>query len=145
MASSIIFDVSSHDKTVEKNYTFKDVAVDMTIDIANRDIEDNIDLRAIEGGITNIFLFAKGERIIQPEFGSSIYQHLYEPINEFTAEKIVRSIREDFERWEPRVNIVKIDVTPYEDQNTVYVQVFYTVPALGDSVLTFEASLNARR
>lgn len=142
---SLIFDASSHDVTVEKDYTFKDVKVDFEIDVKNREIADNKDVIAIEGGIFNMFLFDQGERIIQPEFGNSIYKYLYEPINKFTAENIINEIRLMFERWEPRVNILDITAEPFEDENTIYIKVFYNVPALGDAVLTFEASINARR
>ena len=144
--ASLNYDLSISNGTITRNYTYKDVKVDVADKPNNRDIEDNLDYQAIEGGIFNLFLFNQGERIINPEFGNSLYKYLYEPISELTARKIGEEINLMFTRWEPRVKIEAINIEQDPDQNQYNVEVQYTVPSLqGGSIKTFNTAVNARR
>lgn len=71
----------------------------------------NFDDVAVKAALNNIFKYRPGQRILQPMFGNEIYQYLYEPMNKYTASKIVRTIRQMIERWEPRVEIIDIPCT----------------------------------
>lgn len=142
---NIVFDVGLTEKTVNKQWTFKDLHVDVQKQYNERDIRDSKDSLAIQNGITNMFMFDRGERIIQPEFGNSLYKYLYEPITETTAKKIGNEIYNMFERWEPRVEITKLSVIPFPDQNQYNIEVKYTVPSLNNARLVFSTAVNARR
>lgn len=142
---SLVFDLNLDKKDISKQWTYKDADTAFTIDRTSRNINAYEDIEAIESSIYNMFLFAKGERIIQPEFGNSLYIYLYEPISDLTAKRIGQGIFDMFEKWEPRVNIVNIVVTPFYDQNTYSVEVDYTVPTLSDQVIKFNYAMNARR
>lgn len=147
MGSSLIFDLSLGEKDIHKSWTFKDILSDpdLEIDIKNRDMKVALDHIAVQNSINNMFLFAKGERIILPEFGNSLYEYLYEPVNDITARKIARGILDMFERWEPRVTIINIFVDAIPDQNTFLIEVEYTIPSLGNDTLVFKTSVNKRR
>jgi len=70
---------------------------------------------------------------------------VYEPITDLTATKLSREILNMFERWEPRVEIGDLIITPFPDDNMYHVQVIYTVPSVSDGKLTFDYSINVRR
>ena len=142
---SLIFDLTIGNKTLEKNYLFKDLRTDLRKDSKDRDIDTSIDENAINNSITNMFLFSPGERIIQPEFGNNLYQYVYEPITDLTAKKLGREILSMFERWEARVEILDLIITPFPDDNLYHVQVIYTIPSLNDRKLSFDYSINVRR
>ena len=142
---SQVLDLSLNQTSVSKIWMYKDMLSDMTVDKTSRNINASFDIDAIENSIYNMFLFVKGERIINPEFGNSLYIYLYEPMNKLTAKRIGQGVEDMFNRWEPRVNIQDIIVTPMYDENTYIVEVNYTVPTLSDQVLNFTYAVNARR
>ena len=144
--AAVVFDLSLGEKTIHKEWMFKDIySTPFTNDDKNRNIRVALDGGAIQNSINNMFLFKKGERIIQPEFGNSLYEYLYEPINEYTAKKLGKAILDMFANWEPRVTIVTINIDPVPDENTFYINVIYTIPALGDKVLEFNTAIKKRR
>lgn len=143
--ASLIFDLDLDKKSVTKQWTYKDVDQAFSINKTKRDVNAYYDIEAIESSIFNMFLFAKGERIIQPDFGNSLYIYLYEPITDLTAKRIGQGVNDMFEKWEPRVKIEQVVVTPFHDENTYVIEVNYSIPTLGDEIITFNYAVNARR
>lgn len=142
---SQVLDLGLNQTSVDKKWMYKDMISAMTVDSTSRNVNASFDIDAIENSIYNMFLFKKGERIINPEFGNSLYVYLYEPMNKLTAKRIGQGVEDMFERWEPRVKIQNIIVTPLYDENTYVVEVNYTVPTLSDKLLNFTYAVNARR
>lgn len=147
--ASLVFDYSVDQKSAVKTWTFKDAIPTLPSDTSLRDVKVNYDFDAIEGAIFNMFLFTQGERILRPDFGNSLYQFLYEPITPLTADRIAKEVKNMFQKWEPRVSIIGVQVVPDEDHNTYNVIVAYTVPALENKMpkggLQFQFTANARR
>ena len=142
--ASLVIDLSLKEKTVNQNWTWKDLKVDIEkTKPLEKDIVDNKDIEAIQGGIYNIFSFRPGERIINPEFGNNLYQYLYEPINNLTADRIGEEVINIFERWEPRVVIQNVRITPFIDEHTYEIEVIYTIPSLVNQTLSFKYTLNS--
>ncbi len=143
--SSLNIDLSIATTSENKSYTYRDLDVSFQINPITKDIDVSDDYSAIENGIYNLFLFKQGERIINPEFGNSLYKYLYEPINELTANKIGNEIYSMFDRWEPRVKINDIKITMDMDRNTYYIAILYSIPSLAGNVpKIFNVAINAR-
>lgn len=71
------------------------------------------DFNLIEQDIMNMFQTKKGERVMNPEFGTIIWSLIYEP---FTAD-VKQLISEDVTRilnYDPRVTPVQIDIREAE-------------------------------
>lgn len=62
--------------------------------------------REISEAIRLIVGTAPGERMMRPEFGCRIHDHVFGPANAATAGQIAFDIREALERWEPRIDVV---------------------------------------
>ena len=91
------------------------------------------DVRAIQNSLHNIFTWIPGERILLPEFGNNLRRLLYEGITQQNTEQIIAEIRHCVSEWEPRVEIQKIvNVSDTQDteNNTVHIEVLYTIPKL---------------
>jgi len=143
---SLIYNVALAEKSETKKYVYKDISLDAESLPAKNDIKASFDYGAVQNGLTNLFLFAQGERIILPEFGNSLYKYLYEPVNEIVAGNIGEELLLMFQTWEPRITIDKIQITPVPDSNQYSIVVKYRVPSLkGDSILNFNTAINARR
>ena len=60
--------------------------------------------------IKNLLLTAKGERVMQPDFGSDLRALLFEQADENIGEKIEDTILESISTWLPYISIQKIDI-----------------------------------
>jgi phage baseplate assembly protein W len=143
---SLLFNLKNVNKTINRNYVFKDVALDMTPTGNNLDIDTSLDYAAIQNGIDNMFLFLPGERVLFPDFGNNLYRYLYEPANNTTVGRLVDEIRTMFDKWEPRVKILDIFAEIIPDENTIKLEIQYSVPSLNkERIINFNKSINIRR
>lgn len=55
---------------------------------------------------------APGERVMRPRFGCQIHDLLFAPANEDTAATAERYVTEAINRWEPRITLRGVRVTP---------------------------------
>ena len=68
--------------------------------------------------IKNLLLTAKGERIMQPNFGSRLRDLLFEQYTEDLTERIKQEIQEAMSTWLPYIDIAKVDVIQNETNPT---------------------------
>ncbi len=80
-----------------------------------------------------ILATAPGERVMRPDFGCTIWDLLFEPINDNTLGLMAESVREAMARWEPRIDVDDVDVRPVDAvSGAVEIAVAYTVRATND-------------
>ena len=60
---------------------------------------------------------AKGERVMRPEFGCGIHDLVFASINTATLTLVESGVREALTIFEPRIDILKVDVSPEEADN----------------------------
>ncbi|SEV87717.1 GPW/gp25 family protein [Natrinema salifodinae] len=71
---------------------------------------------------------AKGERIMRPEFGCDIHDHVYSSASPSTLNLIESSVREALVRWEPRIDVEDLTArTDAEDPNRILIEIDYRV------------------
>ena len=93
----------------------------------------------------NIFTWTPGERILNPEFGNRLREYLYQGIIPETSEQIVAEIRHCVSEWEPRVNItdvVDVSTTDDHEDNTIHLEIRYTIPELSDEQYSYSFYYN---
>lgn len=98
-------------------------------------VEKNINVKAIQQSIHNIFTWMPGERILNPEFGNTLHRLLYNGITEYNQEQIIAEIRRCISEYEPRVEFVEIrNVSTIDDteNNTIHLEIIYTIPSLNE-------------
>jgi len=145
--SSVVYDFSLVTKTAIRDYVFKDISpVDSDIRQLNGDVPASIDGAAIQNGVNNMFLFARGERVLLPDFGNNLYKYVYEGVTNLVGNKIVFEIRQMFKKWEPRVEIIDLQVVPLPEEHAFNVTMVYTIPSLDkNNIINFTAAINQRR
>lgn len=67
---------------------------------------------AIRQSIYIIVYTVPGERVMHPDFGCEIHSLIFDPVNEETAVVAERYVREALLRWEPRITVQEVKVTP---------------------------------
>lgn len=72
------------------------------------------DFDLIKQDILNHFKTRKGERVMNPEFGSIIWDLLMEPLTNQTREALKKDI-ETICTYDPRVTPIQMDLTEYEN------------------------------
>jgi len=66
----------------------------------------------IDSALRMILSTAPGERVMRPMFGCKIWELLFEPINANTLGLMAEAVREAVGRWEPRVVLEDVRVSP---------------------------------
>ena len=82
----------------------------------------------IEEAIRIILGTSYGERPMRPEFGCGIHDFVFAPADATTAGHLAYEVRQSLERWEPRIEVLGIQVTPdAADASTLYIDITYAV------------------
>ena len=71
------------------------------------------DADIIKQDIYNHFMTARGERVMMPEFGSVIWDYLYEPLDEQTKEIMLEDAKAIVGQ-DPRVELLEADISGFE-------------------------------
>jgi uncharacterized protein len=88
----------------------------------------------VKSNIKNLLLTKKGERILQPEFGSGLQSLLFEPNVDDLEGKIEDTINESLQQWLPYVTAEEIDIestNELRDNNRINVSIKFRI---GDDV-----------
>ncbi len=89
--------------------------------------------REIEESIRLIVGTAPGERPMRPEYGCAIHGYVFANIDPDTAGRIAYEVRAALVRWEPRIEVVGVDVTvDPADRTVAYIDIKYTVSDTND-------------
>jgi len=87
----------------------------------------------IEQAILIILRTAPGQRVMRPEFGCELHDLVFMPNNSATAGRVKRAVRQALGRWEPRINVLDVDVNPDpEDTARLLVEIHYRIKATHD-------------
>ena len=82
---------------------------------------------SIYTSLKNIVFTRKGERPFFPEFGCNITSVLFENYNRFTQRTIETEVKTAIENFEPRVSVIKVVVDGKPDNNTVNLNLYFTI------------------
>ena len=80
--------------------------------------------------ILNLLLTRKGERFMQPDFGTNIYNLLFDPIIGNITVNIKNEIKDVVKTWLPHVKLEDVQVNINKENienNTVYISVNYSL------------------
>lgn len=122
---------------------YSDIKLDFFIDPKTKDLTKSLDIEAVKNAIRNVLLTRKMERRMLPEFGASLEQLLFEPIDETTAKRIGKIIIEELTFWEPRVTVSQVSVIPDEDNMRYDITLFYSVQSSKISKDNIQFTLSA--
>jgi phage baseplate assembly protein W len=87
----------------------------------------------VDRSIVMVLSTAKGERLMRPQFGCTIWDQLFDPINANTLGRMAQGVRDSLSQWEPRVDVeeVVVDADPHTD-GRVLIDITYRVKTTND-------------
>ncbi len=120
-------------KLVQDTKKFDDFAIGITLPIQIGNTAFNQSFKTAEqasSNIKNLLLTKKGERIMQPNFGSGLQELLFDFNDDALAGKIEDTVTLALETWLPYINVDQIDIGSTDldkDNNTVNVSIKFRV------------------
>ena len=120
-------------KLVKDTEKYNDYAIGITLPIQIGNTAFNQSFTTIEqtkSNIKNLLITKRGERILQPEFGSGLQELLFEPNTSDFEGKIEDAINESIEQWLPYVVIDEINIEATDelkDNNRINVSLTFRV------------------
>ena len=82
---------------------------------------------ALKANLINYFLTNKGERYLNPDFGSDIKKLLFDNLTEEKIDTLEGIVARDIDVFFPRVRPTDINVLADPDQNLVVLQMKYSI------------------
>ena len=71
---------------------------------------------------------AKGERVMRPDFGCGIHELVFAVADAGTAGRLASEVHDALLLWEPRIDVLDVDVTPASD-GELLIEIQYQVRA----------------
>lgn len=106
---------------------FKDISLSLQINPLNYDLIAIKNETAIARSIRNLVFTLPGEKFFNQTLGSNISQSLFESLDDVSAAAIQDEISNTIRNYEPRVNLISVDVSPNYDTNEFNVTIRYYI------------------
>jgi phage baseplate assembly protein W len=106
---------------------FKDISASFQVNPLTYDLIAIKNETAIARSLRNLVLTYQGERFFNPILGSKVSRLLFESVDEITASAIQEEIATTINNFEPRVNLLSVDVSPDYDNGEFNVTVRYEI------------------
>ena len=107
--------------------SFKDLSMSFKFNPLSGDLITLKNENAIARAVRNIVSTTPGEKLFDPDFGSSVSEILFENVDDITAVSIQDEIRNCLNNYEPRVDLIDVDVDPTFDENQFDVTITYRI------------------
>ena len=107
--------------------SFKDLSMSFKFNPLSGDLITLKNENAIARAVRNIVLTTPGEKLFDPDFGSSVSEILFENVDDITAVSIRDEIRSSLSNYEPRVELIDVEVDPNFDENQFDVLITYRI------------------
>ena len=125
--------------------SFKDLNITFKKHPVTNDVVVSKDASAIKQAIVSLLLTNKGERLMNPKYGSDIRSYLFEPLDYGTAAQIKANIRSTIDRFEPRISISELKCIPNYNDNGFDVEMTYIIRGSDDPPVAVEFFLSRTR
>ena len=107
--------------------SFKDISMSFKFNPLSGDLISLSNENAIARAVRNIVLTTPGEKFFDPDFGSSVSEILFENVDDITAISIEDEIKNCLANYEPRVELIDVNVDPNFDENQFDVIISYRI------------------
>ena len=125
--------------------SYRDINITFKKHPVTNDIVVSKDASAIKQAIVNLLLTNKGERLMNPTYGSDIRKYLFEPLDYGTSYLIKGNIESTISKFEPRISVLRISCKPNYDDNGFDVEMTYRIQGTDDPPVAVDFFLSRTR
>ena len=124
---------------------FKDISMSFGSNPLTDDLIALKNENAIARSVRNIVMTLPGEKPFAPNFGSRVSALLFENMDEITSSLIVDEIRTSIANYEPRVELLTLEVIPDFEGNSYEVTIIYNIIGVDIPPQQLQFALEATR
>ena len=106
---------------------FKDISMSFQVNPLNNDLISIKNETAIARSVRNLIFTLPGERFFNENLGSKLSRALFENIDDISASIIQDEVTNTINNYEPRVDLISVDVSPNYDNNEFNVTINYYI------------------
>jgi phage baseplate assembly protein W len=106
---------------------FKDLSMTFQANPLNYDLIALKNETAISRSIRNLVLTSPGERFFNQDLGSKVSRSLFENVDDISASIVKDEIENTIRNYEPRVNLISVEVSPNYDEGEFNVTINYRI------------------
>ena len=106
---------------------FKDISLSFQVNPLNYDLIATKNETAIARSVRNLILTQPGERFFNQNLGSKVSRTLFENLDQISASVIKDEIENTINNYEPRVDLIDVNVEPNYDDNEFNVTIRYYI------------------
>lgn len=107
-----------------------------------KDINASHDIEAIKNSLLNLFTTVPGQKILNPVYGLNLLQFIFAGITNQNANTLGNLILEGIRKFEPRVEVRKINVFTDIENQTYEIGLRIGVPSLNIQEVTLKGVLS---
>lgn len=111
----------------EETWIGKGMQFENTFSIDNGRVIYNAGAQRLHQSIFVILSTAIGERFMLPEFGSNLHKLVFEQNDYILKDLIQLYVKQALAKWEPRIEVVSVDVASEVEGNTLPVNISYKI------------------
>lgn len=121
----------------------KDIDLNFTVNPLTGDLNVKKNNDAVKQSLKNLMLLSLYEKPFNPDLGANIRGYLFENYILNSNKYLEDRIRSIILKYEPRIQIKTVNVTPNENNNTldVFIEYYFS----GQSIETFSVNLERTR
>ena len=93
----------------------------------SKDILTRKNVDAVKASIQNLILTKNYERPFHPEIGSQVMSLMFENMVPSTIAAIEKSIRNTITKFEPRANLIEVNIVDKSDLNAIDIEVIFSL------------------
>jgi phage baseplate assembly protein W len=123
---------------------YSDLQTNLAIHPNKKDLTTLNNEDSVKRSIRNILLTNRGEKLMNPLFGSDIRALLFENMNSVTESLLKDYISSSIANYEPRANVLAINVSALFDYDAYAITIFFSIINKKDPV-TLELLINRIR
>lgn len=124
---------------------FQDISMTFKVNPLNNDLIILKNENAIARSLRNLVMTFNGEVFYNPIVGSRVSRLLFNNMDIPTTDALKDEIRRSIENYEPRVNLISVDVDPNYDNNEYNVRVSYFIVGIDVQPQQLSFALKASR
>ena len=128
----------------KKREIYSDFGKDLLLNPVSSDVSRKINEEDVKESIKNLILTDRGERLFQPEVGCDIRAMLFENFTQETVDTLRNMVFETIQTYEPRCDLLGVDVTGRIDSNEIRVIITFAL-INNEEPITLEVILNRIR
>jgi phage baseplate assembly protein W len=107
--------------------TFTDIDALFEANPNTGDVSVRTNDRAIKFAVRSLVMTSYYERLFHPEIGTPVKRLLFDNMDDMFVLTMTESITQVLTNYEPRIDVLNVDVAPVPDNNRVYITVVFRI------------------